>query len=44
MEAEDDFEALFGRAFVKAYEEQIQRLEATQNAATPEFGSKPRTR
>jgi FHA domain-containing protein len=31
-EAEDDFEALFGRAFVKAYEEQIERLEAAQKA------------
>jgi FHA domain-containing protein len=30
VEAEDDFEALFGRAFVKAYEEQIERLEAAQ--------------
>jgi type VI secretion system FHA domain protein len=27
-EAEDDFERLFGRAFVKAYEEQIARIEA----------------
>ena len=27
LEAEDDFEALFGRAFLKAYEEQISRLE-----------------
>ena len=26
-EAEDDFEALFGRAFVEAYEEQVTRLE-----------------
>ena len=28
-EAEDDFERLFGRAFVKAYEEQIARIEAS---------------
>ncbi|MBL8288636.1 MAG: type VI secretion system-associated FHA domain protein TagH [Rubrivivax sp.] len=29
-EAEDDFHTLFGRAFVAAYEEQVQRLEAQQ--------------
>ena len=28
-EAEDDFEALFGREFVRAYEEQINRLRAS---------------
>jgi FHA domain-containing protein len=32
-EAEDDFERLFGRAFVKAYEEQIARLEDASSAA-----------
>ena len=29
-EAEDDFEALFGREFVRAYEEQIDRLRDKQ--------------
>jgi FHA domain-containing protein len=28
-EAEDDFDALFGQAFVKAYQEQIDKLEQT---------------
>ncbi len=31
-EAEDDFDRLFGRAFVKAYEEQIARIEAGRHA------------
>lgn len=30
-EASDDFEALFGREFVRAYEEQVARLQAEQN-------------
>ena len=37
-EAEDEFERLFGRAFMKAYEEQIARIEAAgsrQPAALP---------
>ena len=31
-EAEDDFDALFGRAFVQAYEEQVSRLEKSGEA------------
>lgn len=31
-EAEDDFDALFGRAFVQAYEEQVSRLEKSGDA------------
>lgn len=31
-EASDDFEALFGREFVRAYEEQVARLQAKQDA------------
>ena len=30
-EAEDDFEALFGREFVKAYEQQVARLDPDKN-------------
>ena len=31
-EAEDDFHALFGREFLKAYEEQVERLQAERDA------------
>lgn len=34
-EAEDDFEALFGRAFVQAYEEQINRLDGVSASGSP---------
>jgi FHA domain-containing protein len=37
-EAEDDFDRLFGRAFVKAYEEQVARIEA---GSAPREGSEP---
>jgi FHA domain-containing protein len=37
-EAEDDFDRLFGRAFVKAYEEQIARIEA---GSAPREGGEP---
>lgn len=34
-EAEDDFHTLFGREFLRAYEEQVARLDATRDAPAP---------
>lgn len=35
-EAEDDFHTLFGKAFLKAYEEQMERLKAAGGKGTPD--------
>ena len=37
-DAKDDFHSLFGKAFLEAYEEQLDRLDATRQAARPADG------
>lgn len=37
-DAKDDFHSLFGKAFLQAYEEQLDRLDATRQAARPADG------
>jgi len=37
-EAEDDFHALFGKEFLRAYEEQVERLQAEREPGRPESG------
>lgn len=40
QEAQEDFHALFGKAFVAAYEQQLDRLHEQQAAATPAPGAR----
>lgn len=37
-DAKDDFHSLFGKAFLQAYEEQLDRLDASRHAAEPPAG------